>query len=344
MKIPLGPKPKPKPREPRPQPPPPQPGLFEQLLPCTWRGKPFPVSSIKVSFSHDLAEHKYWGVDAADVEATGRAPMQIEAEIPFVNGIVPGKGERWGLLYPTGFRELMLAFADRSSGELQHPELGYMICKPVSFDFAHDAQVRDGVHATARWVETASDQENDLAPGHNVSPVQVADMAALDLDASKTDLLALVPKAPVFEETFDTLVGKVTGVLDNLSLTVGLLANKPAQLLARVERLEDSVLRFGGALGWPVVDACERMKNSAIDMEAVANGAADAVSPTHTVVGTGPRPGRKISRFTVPAKMTLSGLLQVLPAPNSMDDLVGLNPWLVSQVEVAANSVVRYFG
>ena len=113
--------PPPRLRKPPGQRPPPEPTLFEQLNACSWRDIPFPISSMKVTVSQDLVQHKYWGVDGASVEATGRAPLEIEAVIPFVNGIVPGKGEKWGVLYPTQFRSFLKAFVDKKTGTLVHP-------------------------------------------------------------------------------------------------------------------------------------------------------------------------------------------------------------------------------
>lgn len=339
-KLTLGPKPTPPAKPPKPRPPPPPPTLFEQLFPCAWRGINFPISSMKVTLSQDLVEHKYWGIDAASVEATGRAPMQIEAEIPFVNGIVPGKGETWGVLYPTTFRQFLTAFADRSSGVLNHPELSGILCKPVSLDFSHDAQVRDGVKVTARWVETVDPDQDVKDPLTNDSPIQAANLAALDLDASKDDLLALVPEGAFPEESFESLMNKVTGFVDSLTLTAMLLANKPGQILYRVHALQDSLARAANVLSWPVNEACEATK-------AAVHNITDAFSTSHEVIGTGPQTvtgvTRKIARFVTPARMSAAGILAALPAPNTIDDLLALNPVLVQLSEVGAGTLIRFY-
>lgn len=333
----IGPPPAPPLKPPRVRPPAPEKGLFEQLFPAAWRGIVFPISSMKVSLSQDLVEHKYWGVDAANVEATGRAPMQIEAEIPFVNGIVPGKSEHFGVLYPTTFREFLKAFADSSSGVLNHPELSGILCKPHSLDFALDAHRRDGVIVTARWTETV-DPDQDVKPAlENESPIQAADLAALDLDASKDDILKLAPEGAFPEETFDSLINKLSGFVDSVGITAALLFNKPAQIINRVKTLQESVERTKNVLTWPVTDSCERMK------EALRN------LGNHTVIGTGPAAApagvssRKIGRYTTATKITLAGIAGSLPFPNSADDLIALNPFLLAKPQVQAGTVVRYY-
>lgn len=342
-KFTLGPKPEPRPVPPRPRPPPPPPTLFEQLLPCTWRGIHFPVSTIRVSLAQDITEHKYWGKDGADVESTGRAPLEIEAVIPCFNGIVPGKGERWGVLYPTTFRQLLESFADRSKGDLQHPELGDITCKPVSFDFALDAQRRDGVEVTVKWIETFDDEAEGFNLEDFPSPIQVADLAALDLDSSREPLKALVPDAELPGEDFVSLMNKVTGFVDRITTIAQVIGNKPGQVLFRLEKLQNSVERARNALTWPIIDTIERAKGALLDIK-------DAVSTTHTVVGTGPTQGqgvgsvaRKTARYLTPTVMTASHIQASLPKANTLDELIFLNPTLVSRTEVGPQTVIRYY-
>lgn len=335
-KIQLGPKPTPPAKPPKPKPAPPPPSAFEQLFPCAWRGIVFPVSSVRVSISQDVVEHKYWGVDAASVEATGRAPMQIEATIPFVNGIVPGKGENWGVLYPTTFREVQKAFVDRTSGVFNHPELGPILCKPVSFEYSHDAQQRDGVVVTARFVETVDPDQDVESPFEAESPVKVADLAALDLDASKEDILKLAPEAAFPEETFDSFVNKISGAIDRVGTFARTIANKPGQLLNRVKTLQNSLERTRNSILWPAQDACERMKSAAHSLGAMGG--------PHKVVGTGPvpvPPGKKLKRYKMVKAMNLAAVASLLGKP--IDELIRLNPLHLGKAEIPVGSIVKYY-
>jgi hypothetical protein len=247
-----------------------------------------------VTISQDLVEHKYWGVDVADVESTGRNSMQIEAVIPFVNGIVPGKGERWGVLYPETFRKFLKAFADRSRGNFVHPELDVIICKPVSLDFEHDAQRRDGVIVTARWIETLENAESAFDVR---SPIQEVALAALDLDAGTADIRGLTDEflPPQFEESFDTSINKLAGEIDRFTISVQLAAARPGQILNRVRQVEGAVERARTALTWPITDACERMKEGVSRLPEALQGP------------------RKVGRYVTKARATLAGILSALP-------------------------------
>lgn len=339
-KIPLGPKPTPPAKPPRPKPPPPPPTTFEQLFPCAWRDIVFPISSVKVTISQDVVEHKYWGVDAASVEATGRNPMQIEATIPFVNGILPGKGENWGVLYPTTFREFQKACVDKTSGVFNHPELGPILCKVVSVEYAHDAQQRDGVVVTAHWVETVDPNQNVKNPFEEESPIKVADLAALVLDSSKADVLALAPEAAFPEETFDSFVNKISGAIDSVGTFVSLLAAKPGQILNRVQTLQTSVERTKNALLHPVIDSCERVK-SAVHSISGAIGGSHTVHGTGPVVAPPPPPGKKIKRYKMVKAMNLAAVASLLGKP--IDDLIRLNPHLLGKSDIPVGAIVRYY-
>ena len=165
----------------------------------------------------------------------------------------------------------------------------------------------------------------------------MAQLAALDLDASKDDLLKLVPAAEWQDETFESLVDKITGFVDSVTTTVTLLQAKPNQILYRIKRLQNSVDRAKNALTWPVNEGLEKLKE-----------AWSKYKPgTKTVYGTGkPQPlaipsSKKVSTFAAAQRLTVSAI--VGSTGNSVDDLISLNPVLVSRPEVAPGTVIRYY-
>jgi hypothetical protein len=306
-----------------------KPVLFDELLPCIWRDVHFPVTSLSLSFEHDLVEHKYWNVASADVEATGRAPAKISADIPFVNGIVPGKNERWGVLYPNTFRDFLKAFVDASTGGLQHPELGWIDCKPHSLDFKHEGEVRNGVIVQATWVETISQNINDLDPSAiGSSPIQSPIQVATDLDAALKE--AKDPSLAVPDVSFEQLVNSVAGAIDTTTSKLSLLLNKPNQILFRLKKLQESVDRAGNVLLWPVQDGIHKLE--------------EALGP-EKIAGTGPtakKSTRPIGRFKTTTRTTLA-MLQARFSNNTVDDLIFLNPRLVARPTVPANTVIRHY-
>ena len=99
--------------------------LFASLLEFRWRDVSFPTTEFTTELRQDLAIHKLVDRDGAFVEGTGRAPLQITARVACLNGLDAGPNEHWQRpLYPYTWRKLFEACADKSTGTLQHPELG----------------------------------------------------------------------------------------------------------------------------------------------------------------------------------------------------------------------------
>lgn len=304
--------------------------ISDQQFPCQWRDVQFPASDLRVSLVQDQAQHKYWGVDSADVESTGRAPLEIEATIPFFNGIVPSPIEKWGVLYPDGFRQFLDACYDPTSGVLDTPEVAGLVCKAVSVEWSHDPMRRDGVEVKAKWIETI---DIDRQPDVDSAPINVAGLAALDLDmaAAEAQDVEELPR----DIGFERLVNELAGAIDTTASRVSLLLNKPKQILYRIERVQDSVERAKNALLWPIEDAAERMKAAIHDM----------TGTTVEGIGPPPAPRRKTARYVARERAHLATFLSIYPIfpNNSLDDLLYLNPRLASRPTVPAGSVIRYY-
>jgi hypothetical protein len=295
---------------------------FDQLQPASWRGIQFPVENVEVSFQQDIAEHKYYGIDGARLEATGRAPVNITVTIPLFNGIVPGKNEKWGVLYPDLFRQLLNAAGDRSAGVLVHPELGQITCRVKSAQTRHDAQHRDGVILTLHFVETGLLAEtNDFVTGS--SPIAAAELAALDLDASKDDLTKLVPDAYQMPFTVNDFIDSLAAVGDQFSVQSSLAKGKIDAIGYHLGRLQASVERAENALTWPVLDAIQAAKSAVRWV---------AEHPPATL---------PVLLWPVRADITLAALLGEIPGAE-LSDLVKLNPSVMATPVILAGTVVRY--
>ena len=103
--------------------------LFGELLPLQWKDVGIPYVDFKVTLRQDLAVHKFSDLDGADVEPTGRSPLEMTAKVPFLNNIARAPSETWssGDLYPNQFRKFFAACVDRAPGYLQHPEFGPLV-------------------------------------------------------------------------------------------------------------------------------------------------------------------------------------------------------------------------
>jgi hypothetical protein len=307
--------------------------VFQQLLSAKWRDIEFPVTKMRASIAHDLVEHKYWGVDGARVESTGLSPWRFTFSIPLINGLQPGRAERWSDLYPHHMRRLTVAFQKKSVGILQHPEFGEISCKAERFDMDWDAGRRGGIDGELSFVETKlqSDQSFLDFP----TPVQVVDTGAASLDSTskKTDLAALyasrgLPLPDYLQPSsfnFGEAVNKIKAVTDYPDLLERRAAGQLKAVVYNAERLQRSIAPVRSAKTWSVNKSAEQIKASAYDLE------------RSLIAGR-----RDVALFTVPHDTTLAGVARQLPDA-SVADLIRLNPALMLRPEIARGTIVRYY-
>lgn len=305
--------------------------ILNQLLEAQWRGLGFPVTKMRSSIAHDLVEHKYWGVDGARIESTGLAPWRHTFSVPFINGLRPGRTEKWSDLYPNQMRRIASAFQDRTRGELQHPEFGILICKADRFEIDWSSERRGGVDAELSFVETLTEAQEV----REETPVQEVDIGAVELDAAttKADLKALLEAAGVDlppylvddEFSFLDAMNAVKKTVDAPGLLARRVAGKIDSVVYHANRLADSVAAARNPLAWPATAAAERIKAHAHDLE------------KNLISGR-----RAVGFFTVPADTTLAGVARQIRGAK-VGDLVKLNPSLMLQPEILRGTVVRHY-
>lgn len=302
--------------------------LFEGLLPMAWRSVHFPYVRTRLTLRQDLAIHKFVDRDGAHVEGTGRAPLQITARIPFLNGLDRGKWEEWERpLYPTQWRKFFAACADKSSGILEHPELGDITCKCENIDVDWDANVRSGVYVEATWLETDDDVLNfDLALA-SASPLANAQQAAADLDTQLTEIdPSKIPQPYTPPYTFTDLINAVRGAVDQVSIFEKESAGRLDNIIYQAQQLEDALDRAvnANALNWPFFQSAELAKSACYDLKA-------------TLLTK----GRPIGLYTVPKDSTMSQIAANIGA--NVVDIMTLNRALVQQPIILKDAVVRYY-
>ncbi len=301
--------------------------VLSQLLEFKWRDVSFPVTQFSTSLAHDQAVHKWPDRDGAHVEATGRQPLQFRASIPFKNGISPGNSETWGklFLYPDTFRNFLVAFATRTSGNLQHPELGPIRCKPHTAEMQWGANSRDGVDVQATWIESLDDTVTEFQDIlARKSPVAELTLQGDQLDGQVTDYKnpLLPPSARAF--SFVDAIRKVTKSFNAISLASYKYGGYINHVAYKAQLLEDAVLRIRDNSAWPIVTSCERMRATLHDAKKLQ------------IAGD-----RLVGTFTIPKDATLASLL--IPTRTSPTDLLTLNPTLGRSAVILKGTIVRYF-
>jgi len=229
--------------------------LFGRLLEFQYRGIGFPVVEFTTELRQDLVIHKFIDRDGAHVEATGRAPLQITARIPFLNGIEKGPNENWQRpLYPFGWKNFFAACADRTSGELQHPELGSL---QVKCEMAHtrwSGSVRGGVFVDCSWIETDDTQVALTEALTGPSPIGYMALSAAELDNQLATLNpALVPQPYKPPFSFGSIFASIRSTLDQYTILQKQFAGRLDNALYQVTAIEDSLNLAinANALNWP---------------------------------------------------------------------------------------------
>lgn len=318
--------------------------LFEQLLEFKWKDISVPTSKFTLRLRHDLAQHKYPNRPGANVEETGRAPYQITASIPFLNGAVPGKGETWGVLYPTQYRKFMSVSAKGTTGVVQHPEHGEISCKLESCDVVWDATRRDGVTVECVWIETILDGDDVDFVNSRPSPIAEVLLGALDLDVQITTVTPPFPTLPVYTPDFAASMRSLTAVADQVTLASQRGLGQIDSLFYRLDTLQNAITKAQSApattvrgliapiqngkalraLLWPMTNTIEQMRSAGNDLK--------------SVIGTN---GRPIKVYVTQVQMSLANIAQTLGV--NVNDVMTLNHASTREATVEARTPIRYY-
>lgn len=303
--------------------------LFGQLLELQWRTIGVPCASMELDLRQDLVIHKFADRDGAYIEGTGRAPLEVTARIPFINGLTAGANESWveEFLYPTTWRRFFAACADKSSGTLQHPELGSILCKCQTARTAWSADVRGGVWVNMVWLETDDtgvDLEQDLS---NPSPIAQIDVSATDLDGQINSINpALVPSLPTLGFSFSALSQAIRGMIDTTTILQKQIAGRLDNVIYQANAVENSLDMVANATptNWPMYQSAERLKGAAYALKA---------QPLP--------PSRPVASRPMPKDCTLAQAASIVGA--SVADIITLNAPLVGQPYVPRGTPVSYY-
>jgi prophage DNA circulation protein len=288
--------------------------VLSTLQPPSWRGIPFPLTSLHNGFTHDHVEHKFLYQSGAYIEATGRNALNFQARIPFCNGVEAASFESWAgqVLYPDLFNRFLQAVLDETSGEFVHPNFGTLTCKArdVDWDIAGNGP-RDGAILSCRFYHSNDDKDSLSDTLTTQSPMARASSSAAVLD----DQLAATGPLPELsndKKSFGELVADVGDGTGNVGRITSKLDNTDAALQRR-----DSVG------DWPLRGAVEDMRAAVFDLQSFNGVGAQRTRETTVSWGT-----------TLPVLGIRLGV--------RTQDLVEMNPSLARSPLVPAGVRVRY--
>lgn len=293
----------------------------------------FPLSSCKTSFDHDMAEHRYFGVDGAEIEATGRAPMVFQCTIPFIEGLAPGPSEKWTNLYPYGYRNFLSAVADRARGVFNHPELGEIKCRIKSFDSSLEPGARGGQIVNVTFVETRVPED---AAGNQDDTFDI-DGAAANLTASNADLKALFRKTDLDGFDWEKALRDIQSIGDRVTVAAYRAKGKVSSVIAKVNAVQDAFDRATtAATDVDFAQRTARILNHTALREAEKIGA--AASAARKVLN---QQRRVISIHVTTTRSSVASLAVELGSP--VGDLLSLNAGALRTYEVEIGTRIRYY-
>lgn len=289
--------------------------VLAKMLRAKFRDCEFFTSGHSFSFEHQQAQHTYPDRDAGFIEATGRNPARYSFQALFRNGNLLAPE----LQYPLTWRKMAAAMADRSTGELLHPELGPVKVKPVSMSTTWDATKRDGTDVQLEFIET-SDEEDELAALFNQSAAYTVEFEAGQLDKVSTVANLAADKPELYPSLLDSIkqltgtIASAKASLGNVAALVESYANAIDDLAQAVDSLDDVSLA-------PVLEQLRRLHAGVLDLT-------EAAKPK----------GRPITLVMVRAAAPMSAVAGAFS--NSLEDLLTLNPALGSKTSLPAGEAV----
>lgn len=289
--------------------------VLSGLSDASFRGIVFHVSGMSLEISHDQAKHLYPYRDGGVIEAMGRNPVMHSFPAFFRNGL-----SGWTKTpYPTVWREFLAAFADGSTGELMHPELGKLRVKPVSCKTTWESGKRDGADCDVQFIES-NDLESDLLAALD-APGLVPFSAARDLDAACADVS---PKPELPSNLSPSLLEslkKISGAIQMAKLGVGNVISQINGYASAVGELRDTIADADNPANYQAIAAAEQLFRSMLDLaETVAKKA------------------RPVTLKVVASDAELASVASSFG--NSLDDFLKLNPALASRTRIAGGTTV----
>lgn len=321
--------------------------IKSELPELRWRSLGVPYRNANLTGKHVQARRPYPYLDVSAHEPVRRESEVITGELLFLNTLEED-------LYPDRFRTYLAALQDKRPGDLVHPARGLLRAVVTDYTISFDAETRAGVIVNVVWEEDREDAstppaEADVPPDakdvlreadQQYAIVRVLYPSSADAPlgtdpeiVAKGDRLDEVYTAAfetarlqyptgdggpnTFEEMFDQILGDVQSEFVALSGKFAQAAGAVAEVSDAIEELQDPTL-------WPTLLVFREAYRALVDLV--------------TMYGEGDRPTAK---FVARRDMPLDEIAEEVEA--SVDDLVRLNPSLLSSPWVSEGAVVRYY-
>lgn len=289
------------------------------------------------------ASRPYPYKDADGNESVRRGSDIVTAELLFMNTLAPD-------LYPDRYRQFIATIRDKQPGYLAHPAHGTMWCVVTNATLNYTAEERAGVSLSVTWKEVRKDADTD--PTEIDVPPDAKEVARL-ADVQYASVRVLYPSVDdgivepdvlvkgqaleaVYADAFstaqlqyptiqpDTFLELVTATFGDVQQEFISISGKFNQAASIVSRVADAVETIQDPSLWPALIELRELHRAIVSLA--------------ELYSQGERPTAK---FTALREMPLDEVADFVG--KKVDDLVQLNPNLLSSPWVAKGQTVTYY-
>lgn len=319
--------------------------IKKEMPQLAWRGIiDIPCLYANVAMSHVQAARPYPYKDVDGNESVRRGSRIVTAKLLFLNTLgIEG-------LYPDKYRQFDKAINDKSPGYLHHPAQGVMWAVVMTANLDYTAEECAGVSLTVVWKEVRKDADTD--PTEIDVPPDAKEVASLadvqyalvraaypsvDDGVVDADTLAKgIALEAVYVDAFnsaqlryptiepDTFYDLVVATFGDVQQEFISISGKFAQVAIVVERIADAVELLQDPSLWPAQIELRELHRAVVSLvELYAQGE------------------RPTGKYTASREMPLDEVADFLE--KKVDDLIQLNPNLLSSPWVAKGQTVTYY-
>lgn len=306
--------------------------IIAQLPDLIWRGLKAPTDIGGPEFRLRQAARAYPYVDGEGHEYTGREATPIPATLFFLDSLMDDPVGGWNAWLP----ELL----DGRMGDLQHPLLGPLNARVVSFRPNIGARVRNGFAVEVTWVETIADPTtptifalvSDVEGGGLGAVASAADAAASELGIAFPGGVgpggalntAILPRRPSGEPVLS--LAEAIAVLEGAVFATEIAAQAFAmQLLGWVGTMVEAAEALEDPRAWVGIELLQRVW---LGVQQIAD----------RLVRLTPRP---TARRTLARDTTLERF--AADVKNTISDVASLNPFALRAQIVPQGSTLTYY-
>lgn len=290
--------------------------IITGLSDLAWRGlDPPEYDIIGMKGGWDLSRGEFPYVNGVSHDNMGRQEILMSANLMFVNTVTPGA-------FPDLFNKWFKAVAiDPTPDKFVHPILGEVDARVVDWDVQLTAQNTGGVIMLVNWTDTLLDPEKEQNLADLTINIQ-ATAAVVQEQIKALDPPFVWPDDHKSDTDLFDMISQIEGLIELSMLKVQGLIN---QVLGMIQSVTDLVDKANEAKNWSLSSNLKKLYVGMLDLK----NSAFKFS------------GRETKILQTPRSMTVDDI--AAHVGNTVGEIIGLNPHLLSLPQLPAKSIVTYF-